>query len=104
MAYEARLQEHEGERLRNAITEIGKIFGVSEGWMGFWVGTILLLMVGGAVYGTTRNAAAAMLVGVPVIAGFAWIGLGTTWLNIFGILLVLVAIFFGILWILGKFA
>lgn len=98
------LQMHEGSRLRGAITGIGTIFGISEGWAGFWLGGIGLLVLSGIVYAATRDSGLAIITGFPVVLGYAWIGLGTSWLYIGLITVVLVAVFFGVAYILAKFA
>lgn len=103
-AYEESLQAHAGSRLTNSMTSIGSIFGISEGWTSFWLGGVIFLVVVGVMYGATKNPGMSMIMAYPVLVGYAWLGLGSSWLQIVGITFLIVGIMFGIYFILQRFA
>lgn len=103
-SYEEGLQEHEGARLRGAITGVGSIFGLSEGWSGFFAGGLLFLVLAGIIYVPTRDPKLSLLPAFPILVGAAWLGIGTTWLQIVVIVVLVAAFLFGVYFILGKFA
>lgn len=102
--YEEGLQAHQGARLRGAITDIGSMFGVSEGWSAFWLMGLMFLVFASVIYVPTRDPKLALLAAFPVLIGAAWLGLGTTMLQIVVIVIFGVAFLFGIYFILGRFA
>lgn len=103
-AYSEALPEHRGSRLQNAMTGIGSIFGINEGWSTFWLVGVMYLLVAGIMYVPTRNPGLAVLAAFPVLVGVAWLGMGTDMLRLVGILVLIAAVLFGIYFILAKFA
>ena len=103
-SYAGDLPDHKGPRLQNAMTGIGSIFGVNEGWSTFWLLGTMFLLVAGAMYVPTRNPGLALLAAFPVLVGAAWLGIGTDILRLVGILVLVAAVLFGIYFILARFA
>jgi len=103
--YEETLAGHSGTRLDNAITDIGNLFGVSKHWMGAWMLSILFLVFAGTIFTATRNPAVAIAGGFPVLIAGIWLGVGGSNVLIGVLLTVLVvAIMFGLYFVLGRFA
>ena len=100
--YAEELQEHEGLRLKEAVTDIGAYFGLSEGWSGFWLISIVYLLFVGAMYPTVRNPGWALIAGFPILAGAAFLGVGTSLLTLVVVLVLIAALIFGIYFILGR--
>ena len=100
--YAEELQEHEGSRLKEAVTDIGAYFGLSEGWSGFWLISIVYLLFVGAMYPTVRNPGWALIAGFPILAGAAFLGVGTSLLTLVVVLVLIAALIFGIYFILGR--
>ena len=100
--YVAELQEHEGSRLRGAVTEIGSYFGLSEGWSGFWLISMVYLLFVGAMYPAVRNPGWALIAGFPVLVGAAFLGIGTSLLTLVVVLVLVAALIFGVYFILGR--
>ena len=90
--------------LTRATTGIGDYFGISEGWSGFWLMSVVYLVVVSPIFASTGNPGWAIIAGFPVMAGAAWLGIGTTMLTFVLVVVLIAAVVFGIYFILGRFA
>lgn len=103
-AYRESLKSNTGSKLDTAISDMGKLIGVyNKEWMGFWLVMLLFLMLAGTIFAGLGNP------GWGFIGAFGVIGLSGYLLggNIFSfaiIAVLIVAILFGIYFILTKFA
>ncbi len=77
-------------------------FKSTPGWTAFFYAGLLYLMVAGAVFGATGNTSLGLISGFPILAGGAYVGLGDSFVTFVLILVIVAAVIFGILFILGR--
>jgi len=102
-SYGEGLRTHEGPSLTGAITSLGSIINVGHDAMAFWLIMIFFLCMGGLIFSSGGNPAWALVVGYACLAGGAYLMGGTIFI-LATIIPVILAVIFGILFILGKFA
>jgi hypothetical protein len=102
-SYGEGLRAHEGASLTGAITSLGNMINVNHDAMAFWLIMIFFLCMGGLIFSSGGNPGWALVVGYACLAGAAYL-LGGTIFILATIIPVILAIIFGILFILGKFA
>jgi len=103
-SYADSMSGHTGTRLRSAIQGLAGTFMISEDWMAIWMVTMAAMTLSGIVFAATKDSGMAMMVGVPVAAGAAYLGVGASMFTILMSMLIVAAILFGIHFILARFA
>lgn len=100
--YEETLADKKGERLSDALSNFGGWLGISENWMAFLVAGTLFAIFAAATYSATRQPFIGLAMGFLVVMGTAWIGLVS--LTLVFVIVIAIAFFFGVTFILGRFA
>jgi len=103
-AYVSTLGAHEGTPLHNTMIALGGFIGVTGDWMAFWLTLMAAFVLGGIVYTFSGSSAASLTFAFFVLPAAVWLGLGTALFNLMAILLIVLAIGFGIVFILARFA
>lgn len=102
-SYGEGLRVHEGLSLTNAITSLGNMINVNHDAMAFWLIMIFFLCMGGLIFSIGGNPAWGITVGYACLAGGAYL-MGGTMFILVTIIPVLLAVVFGIYFLLGRFA
>jgi len=103
--YSDSLVTNQGPVLQGAIQSMASTFCISETWMGIWFVAMTALTFSGVAFAATRDTGLAMMIGVPVAVGAAYLGIGGT--DMFAIVVamaIVAAVLFGIHFILARFA
>jgi len=103
--YSDALVDNKGPILGGAIEDLAGTFRVSETWASIWLVAMLSLTFSGIVFAATKDTGMAMMVGVPIAVGAAYMGIGGT--DMFATvasIAIVAAVLFGIHFILGRFA
>lgn len=74
------------------------------GWAAFWLASIVFLLFAGIMFGATKNPGLSIIMAFPLVAVAAWLGIGTTMLNVVLIVVLVAAVIFAIYFILHRFA
>ena len=101
--YAETLRGNAGQKLTNAIVDIGSAIGLSKDWVIFWGAMIFYLMVGGLVFAGRGNPSWAFIAAFPVVVGGAYL-LGGSLFILAIVITATAAIIFGLYFILGRFA
>lgn len=101
-AYATLLEAHAGPNLIATFTGLGTLLGVSWRWAAFWVICIGYLTVAGTMYSVTKNSYFSLLMPFPMVITFVWLGILHQ--NVILLIVFIVAIMFGIYFILQRFA
>lgn len=101
--YAAGLSAHAGDRLSGAISDIGSLMGAPASWTTFWLVMLGFLMLAGIIFSGMGNPMWAMIGGFALLAGLAFLFGGSIFIMVVVIVLA-VALVFGIYFILGRFA
>lgn len=105
-AYSDSLRVNEGTSLTEAITSIGSIFRIPHDWMAFWMIIIGMLSLVGIVVagaGSGGSPSWGLVVGYAFLAGVSWFIGGAVFILVC-IIPVILAVIFGIYFIVGRFA
>lgn len=102
-SYSENLRTHEGAQLTAAINSLGGLINVGHDTMAFWLIMVFFICMGGLVFSSGGNPGWALVVGYACLAGAAYL-IGGTIFILAAIIPVVLAIIFGILFILGRFA
>lgn len=100
--YESDLADKKGERLTEGLENFGGWLGISGNWMSFLLVGVLFAVFAGATFSATKQPIIGLMMGFLVIMCSAWVGLVS--LTMIFIIVISVAFFFGITFILGRFA
>jgi len=102
MEYGNTVAGHAGPNLTASITDIGNWLGLSKAWVGFFLTGMSVLVVASLSYAATRRTEPGFVFGIVTIVAFVWVGIMD--MRPMLILLVFVAILFGIRVLLKEFA
>ena len=98
------LGAHEGTPLHNTMTALGGFIGVTGDWMAFWITLMAAFVLGGIVYTFSGSSAASLTFAFFALPIAVWLGLGTALFNLMAVILIVLAMGFGIVFILARFA
>lgn len=93
--------EHKGTILEDALDDIGSIFGIDGMWVGIALFGMLAGLLGMIGYGATGQAGGALAFGAFALPVAVWMGIFD--LVLFIIIIIVMAVIFGIIFILGRF-
>jgi hypothetical protein len=103
-AYVNTLGTHEGSKLHATMTALGGFIGVTGDWMAFWLTLMAAFVLGGIVYTFSGSSAAALTFAFFALPIAVYLGLGSALFSLMGTIFIVLAIGFGIVFILARFA
>lgn len=104
LTYAKSIQGRMGDRLSSALDSIAAWMGGSKNWLAAIIVMIIAFSLGGIVYAATSHSMAALLFSFPILVVFAWLGLGIELMTAVAVVVFLLALLFGIVFILARFA
>jgi hypothetical protein len=103
-AYVTTLGTNQGTRLHDTMAALGGFIGVTGDWMAFWVTLMAAFVLGGIVYTFSGSSAAALTFAFFALPAAVFLGLGSVLFNLMATIFIVLAIGFGIVFILARFA
>ena len=103
-AYVTTLGTNEGSKLHATMSALGGFIGVTGDWMAFWITLMAAFVLGGIVYTFSGSSAAALTFAFFALPAAVFLGLGSVLFNLMATIFIILAIGFGIVFILARFA
>ena len=103
-AYVNTLGANEGSKLHATMSALGGFIGVTGDWMAFWITLMAAFVLGGIVYTFSGSSAAALTFAFFALPAAVFLGLGSVLFNLMATIFIILAIGFGIVFILARFA
>ena len=103
-AYITTLGTHEGTNLHNAMIALGGFVGITGDWMAFWIILLGGFVLGSIIYAFSGSSAASLGFAFAALPLGVWMGLGSALFNLMAVIVIILAIGFGIVFILVRFA
>ena len=94
---------HTGPNLSAAMTAIGTWLGTTGGWMGFYSMIMVMGVFAAGMFAATKIPVAGLFGAVAILGLWAYLGLGSDLLVALGAVATVVAILFGVVFIMGRF-
>jgi len=90
--------------LKATMSALGGFIGVTGDWMAFWLTLMAAFVLGGIVYTFSGSSAAALTFAFFALPAAVFLGLGSVLFNLMATIFIILAIGFGIVFILARFA
>lgn len=103
-AYITTLGTHQGSALHATMTDLGHFVGITADWMAFWAVLMGGFVLGSIVYAFSGSSPAALAFAFMMLPLAVWMGLGSALFNLMAVIVIILAIGFGVVFILVRFA